>query len=619
MIVHDIAHWLARLDISHVDMRVRIPALLLPLLLLCLLFAQFMAMRSISNSGAALSEVNLVVQELSQAQKSENQAQPVNGASSINPGLNELHALSLTLQGFLAKGNNTQTFSQIAAVLSDLTEPAKTITLPTVDFWQRFSQQLAQLEDAVRTNSLVIPEAQAIVEQIRTKYGQLRSTDIAPLPTGVAANGTGAAEASIVGVDEISQIEQALWKARFWQFVSLFVGLCATLLFAVLIWGVWKSYQFSKTSISSKNVREQEAILKLLDEITPLAEGDLRVRATVSEAATGAVADAFNYAVAELRRLVMAVKESADMVKVSVSETRESAQQLAQASTVQAREIHRSSNYLNVMSDTMAQLSANAVDSSSIADTSLKQAQKGNEAVQATVDGLQKIRAQADMTTRLMDRLHDSSQSIASMVADIQSVAKRSDLLALNTTIRAAAVVNGTDSSTDLSHLCDEVSHLSDVLGRVTQEIARETNTIEQDTQLVRESMAQTNSELDVGLNTADQANVALQAIERVSNDLHVLVSDIASKSLRQSGVVKQLSANMGVINNITKDSAVGLQNSAKALDELQRITTELRDSVADFQLPYQAASSRLKQSTGHKSNAAETTARRPVRDHTHG
>jgi len=371
---------------------------------------------------------------------------------------------------------------------------------------------------------------------------------------------------------------------------AIVIALLSGTLFGLLLWGLWSSARQRHQALEGKRRSEQDAMVRLLDEITPLAQGDLRVKATVGEASTGAVADSFNFAVDELRRLVCAITESADIVNLSVDETHDSAYHMARASSVQAREVHRCSNHLNVMSDTMAQLSEHAVESSRIAQISVEHARQGNQAVQSNVNGLLRIRDQAEMTSRLMQRLVDTAGEINERVRDIQQVAERTDLLALNATIRSSAQISN-GGSEDVSMLSDDIAHLSDTLGRATREITNLSDIVQQDAIITLKSMAKTVHELDDGQSTAVQASDALTEIDRVSVKLNGLISDIASKSLAQAGVVKQLSSNMAVINSITSDSAKKLQESAKSLEVLQTITSELRESVSDFKLPYDSSS----------------------------
>jgi len=588
--------WFGQLELRRIDWRIRWPLFLLPFLLPALLLTLLAANRASTKALLANQQLQQQVQ-----QQIQQNLQPASAQSLISQRMQQIESQSEVLWGWLQKGRNAQSTAAYAESLVGLASGFQNsgATVPSAQFWESFSNLLADLEDAVRNGIITTPESKQAIAEIRARYASLRSLSID------SANGSNTAAVTSSQTGALSRINDGLdlltaqrAAATQLQNRALVLAALSCGLLGLLLLGLWRAFhangskQLHASSQSKldalaqeKNRVEQDAILQLLDEISPLAEGDLRVSATVSEASTGAVADAFNYAVYELRRLVRAVMNSADLVRTSVGENRNSVQALAKASSVQAREIHRSSNYLNVMSDTMAQLSAHAVESARIADESVKQARSGGNALESNVEGLTRIRDKAEMTTRLMQRLLQTSETINERVNDIQAVAKRTDLLALNTTIKTAAMVSN-GAPDNMSVVSDEVAHLAASLGRASREIASLSDIIFQDATLTLESMASTTAELDDGQLRAQQASQSLNEIDRVSNELSGLIGDIASKSLRQAGVVKQLSTNMGVINNITRDSALGLHRSAKALDELQLITTKLRDSVSDFRLP---------------------------------
>ncbi len=502
---------------------------------------------------------------------------------SVQQRIAEHSSSVMTLQRWLLSGRNSK---EEAGISLTMLQHLQAIAVdPSNDLaWQDYSDELSRLENAVEKQAITTPEATALIATLRYDYAQLRGSVAGMVDSGQDGGVVAAPTITSRGADN-----QALAKRS-----SLTPWLLALLplLASALATVAWLFYQASQQpSLEQPMLRtvdsraNQNAILQLLDEMEPLADGDLRVQATVSEAMTGALADAFNYAVTELRWLVGAIKGSAAQVNESVGKTRDSANSLAQASGVQAREIHRSSNYLNVMSDTMAQLSAHAAESSRIAVDSVEQAQQGTLAIDASVKGLVNIREQAHMTSRLMERLVESSDAIKKHANDIQRVAKNTDLLALNTTIRAAAATGGGETS-ELSRLSAEVTQLASTLRIATRDIAHLAGIIHQDAALTLSSVKKTNSELDAGHQKAILASQSLKAIEAVSHDLQNQINDIASKTLRQAGVVRQLSANMGVINGITRDSAVGLQDAASDLEDLQLMANALLTSVAGFSLP---------------------------------
>ena len=587
--------WFANIDTSYTNWRVSWSLIILPLLLFALVFLLMRTTQlSTEQAGAAVQLQKLVQSE---------EPRSVSAADlqrTLEKKFASLEAQTRKLQQWLEKGRSTQASAKQAAALAEMVSAQQGNETNFADdkFWNSFSDKLAVLHTSAEHGEIKTSEASDLINRLQTQSAEIR----------IAATSQPASIEEQTNVVQSSQTQSMQsvdfvldeWTERRLQINrlrnrALILAFLSTLTFFVLLWGLWRGARQRHLAMEGRHRGEQDAIVRLLDEITPLSQGDLRVRATVGEASTGAVADAFNYAVDELRRLVRAVTDSAGHVNSSVNATRDSAYHLARASSVQAREVHRSSNHLNVMSDTMAQLSAHAVESSRIADISVQHARTGNQAVQSNADSLLRIRDQADMTSRLMQRLVETSGAINERVRDIQEVAKRTDLLALNATIRSSAQVS-IGGAEDVSMLSDDIAHLSDTLSRATREITNLSDLVQQDAIITLKSMEKTVYELDDGQRTAVLASEALTEIDRVSIKLNGLISDIAAKSLRQAGVVKRLSSNMTVINNITSDSARQLQESANALESLQKITSELSDSVSDFKLPYDAAGSMRKQ-----------------------
>ncbi len=370
---------------------------------------------------------------------------------------------------------------------------------------------------------------------------------------------------------------------------SLGLALLSLALLAWLVVAARRANQARMAHDDGQERNEQASILKLMDEIAPLASGDLRFKATVTDAMTGVLADAFNYAISELRWLVGTMGHSAQQVDESVKRSRETADTVVKACSEQTRQIHRSSNFLLSMSGTMAELSADAAESSAAAQAVVVKADSGVDALDSSLSRLSIIRNEADTTTRLMRRLAKNACAIDEHVLVVQDVARRTDLLALNTTIRASAgsrTLSGSDAVADLGRLSDEVAQLAEVLGQATRDIGSLTRTISKDAGDTVQSMEYTTAELAAGVEQSQQASVALHAIRSDSQALHQRVAVMAEKSVEHSGIVRQLSENMGVISRITQQTSEGVNANADSLNELQELASELRQSLADFHLP---------------------------------
>lgn len=457
--------------------------------------------------------------------------------------------------------------------------------------WLVYEQILNRFEIMQNNGAITDQDTLSLLTEIRVEFNQLNRVFQGTL----ADLNVPAVNQNQVRLNEAHQnLNQALsgyltdtsnQDQQRWFQLGLISSLLSLVLWTLLVMFVWGDANRRSRLASARNERDQASILRLLDEISALADGNLDVQATVSEDLTGAIADSVNYAVSELRRLVGAITNSADRVTVAVEETGASASQLAKASVVQSREIQRSSAYLKAMSDTMGQMSERSREASQIANRSVQNAVNGRQAVEKTVEGMNRIGSQIQQTSGLLHRLGESSQQIGDIVAVINKAAARTRLLALNSAIQS----NSADEQNNrFSQIADEVQSLSDSLKHAAHDIEVLVQIIQDDARSAMVSMDHTATEVSTGNTLAEQAGDAHRDIETISRRLSVVVEHLSQKTIRQSDVVKQIAANMTVINDVTKQSAHGMQLSASALDDLKKMAIELRDGVSDFVVPVQ-------------------------------
>lgn len=369
----------------------------------------------------------------------------------------------------------------------------------------------------------------------------------------------------------------------------------ATLCFVIFFWLVFvvrKTLLDNRSAQMDQESSEHAEVIKLIEEISPLTIGDLRARATVSDGAAGSVAKVFNHAVGELRRLVSLLSSSAEQLSDSVDRSRHTGEKVSIACAEQSRQIHRSSNYLFSMSATMSGLSADAAESTLAAQTAVDKAEAAGVALGASLKTLSAIRDEADSTTRLMHRLADNVEAIDERVIRVQEVAKQTDLLALNTTIRASAGsrhASANDAAADLGRLSDEVAQLAEVLGQATRDIGSLTRIISEDASETVQSMEHIAAELVSGVQQTQHANDALIVIQDNSRELHERVLVMTERCVEQSGIVRQLTQNMDHLNQITDQASEGAGLNSSSLDELQELSIELRQWMTDFNLPNSA------------------------------
>ena len=362
------------------------------------------------------------------------------------------------------------------------------------------------------------------------------------------------------------------------------LGAAGAILFALLLVFAQSRAQKQRLAASGElNQRNQEAILRLLDEMGSLAEGDLTVRATVTEDITGAIADSVNFAVEALRSLVSTINETAVQVSAAAQETQATATHLAEAAEHQAQQITSASAAINEMAVSIDEVSKNSSESVEVALRSVQIAGKGAAVVRQTIAGMDAIRDQIQETSKRIKRLGESSQEIGSIVELINDIAEQTNILALNAAIQAASAG---EAGRGFAVVADEVQRLAERSATATKRIETLVQAIQSDTNEAVNSMEQTTAEVVTGARRAEDAGAALGEIEKVSNDLADLIQNISEAARQQSAAATNISSTMNVIQEITSQTSTGASQTAESIGNLAQMAQDLRRSVADFKLP---------------------------------
>lgn len=331
------------------------------------------------------------------------------------------------------------------------------------------------------------------------------------------------------------------------------------------------------------NQANQDAILRLLDEIQGLGHGDLTAEATVTQDFTGAIADAINYSIQQLRELVARIVDTAADVSAASDDTRATALQLSQAAENQSHEITDASAAINEMAITIDQVSANATESAAVAERSVSIAARGAAVVRNTITGMDRIRDQIQETSKRIKRLGESSQEIGDIVSLISDIADQTNILALNAAIQASMAG---DAGRGFAVVADEVQRLAERSASATKQIAALVTAIQSDTTEAVASMEQTTAEVVAGAALSLDAGVALGEIETVSTNLAELIQDISTAARHQSTTAGHISNTMNVIQEITSRTLEQANQTATSIGELADMAVDLRESVSGFRLP---------------------------------
>jgi twitching motility protein PilJ len=330
------------------------------------------------------------------------------------------------------------------------------------------------------------------------------------------------------------------------------------------------------------NRENQDAILRLMNELGDLADGDLTVTATVSENITGAIADSINYTIEELRVLVGRINDAANRVTAATEIARQTSTQLLDAAERQSSEIQEAGQSALKMARSMSEVSGNAMQSAQVARQSLMAAEKGTVAVEDSIKGMNEIRNQIQETSKRIKRLGESSQEIGEIVELISDITEQTNVLALNAAIQAASAG---DAGRGFTVVAEEVQRLAERSGEATKQIAAIVKTIQTDTQDAVFAMEQSTQGVVEGAKLSDAAGQALSEIGLVSRDLADLIQSISTSTQNQADSATQVAGMMQDILRVTEQTTAGTQRTAQAVDELTALASELKGSVAGFKV----------------------------------
>jgi twitching motility protein PilJ len=331
-----------------------------------------------------------------------------------------------------------------------------------------------------------------------------------------------------------------------------------------------------------RNERNQAAILRLMNELQEVADGNLTVQATVTEDITGAIADSVNYTVEELRGLVGRINSTAEQVNTSSTQARDIATRLLTSSESQSREIRASGEKVLQMAQQINEVSNSAAESAKVARTSLDAAERGQRAAYNQIAGMNEIREHIQETAKRIKRLGESSQEIGEIVELISDITEQTNVLALNAAIQAAAAG---DAGRGFSVVAEEVQRLADRSAEAAKQIAALIKMIQTDTQDAVTAMERSTQGVVEGTKLSDAAGGSLAEIGRVSRQLAELIEKIAQTTSEQASSAGGVAVSIERILSVTEQTSHGTRQTAQSIGQLATLARELKASVARFRV----------------------------------
>lgn len=330
------------------------------------------------------------------------------------------------------------------------------------------------------------------------------------------------------------------------------------------------------------NNANQQSILNLMNELSELANGDLTVKATVSEDITGAIADSVNFTTDELRKLVVAVSTSAQLVSKATAEAGDITKKLLVAAQKQSEEIYRAGDAVELMTRSIKEVDASTALSAEAARQTLIVTAQGTQAVQNSIAGMDGIREQIQETSKRIKRLGESSQEIGEIVDLISDITEQTNVLALNAAIQAASAG---EAGRGFSVVAEEVQRLAERSAEATKQIGMLVKAIQNDTHDAVAAMEQTTQGVVEGAKLADAAGQSLREIEQTTRELAGLVSSISVSTQMQTEMASELAGVTKEILQFTEQTTDGTQRTSASVSQVEKLATELSSSVSGFKV----------------------------------
>ncbi|TXH62434.1 MAG: methyl-accepting chemotaxis protein, partial [Burkholderiaceae bacterium] len=477
-------------------------------------------------------------------------------------------------------GKDLNSFREIAQGLSDGNHELRLPATKDPQTKERLVALLKQYEETRTQASAILGNLQGLVSAREAQAAIV--TDSEPLRTGLEG------------------VQEALAKQTGFGFGSFL----ALLLFAAMIIvggvGFLRLYvrdqaqraQLAETQRQEAERQEQEAkrvndanqaaILRLMNELQTVAEGDLTQQATVTEDITGAIADSVNYTVEELRSLVSQVQGTVTRVTETTQQVEATSTELLAASTEQLREIRDTGESVLQMAGRINDVSGKAQETASVARQSLDAAEQGLRAVQNTIGGMNLLRDQIQETSKRIKRLGESSQEIGEITELISDITEQTNVLALNAAIQAASAG---EAGRGFSVVAEEVQRLAERSADATRQIAALVKTIQTDTQDAVGAMERSTQGVVENARLSDAAGTALGEIDRVSRQLAELIAQISNQAQQEARSANVVASNIQHIFAVTEQTGEGTRSTAAMVRELSRTAEELKQSVARFKI----------------------------------
>jgi len=317
-----------------------------------------------------------------------------------------------------------------------------------------------------------------------------------------------------------------------------------------------------------------------LQEVYDVSEGDLTIRAKVTEDEIGTIADSYNSTIESLQKLVNQTKVAAIEVQTNTTANDLAVQSLAQETVIQAMAIHRMLEQIKGMEQSINLVATQATQAEDFVKQATLTINSGDQAMNRTVAEINTVQNTVIQTATKAEKLGESSQEISQAVNLISRFAAQTHLLALKASIEAA---RAGEQGKGFAVIADEVRSLATQSAEATAEIETLVSKIQLETSEVVAAMNKGAAQIASGSELVQQTRQSLTSVTEVSNEISNLVSSITEATQQQSQTTAEVSQNIVDVAAIAENNSHSATKLTTSIKDLSIIAEKLRSGIAKF------------------------------------
>jgi len=417
----------------------------------------------------------------------------------------------------------------------------------------------------------------AVISQAQALFGAKRGANLYFDSVSVTHKGAFITGAESLKADYASSLEN-----RWTTYAMAISAVLLTIFMGLLSKAYLADARHRGALAEATNKQNQRAILTLMNELSDLADGDLTVRASVTEDITGAIADSVNYTAEELHKLVSRITEASGQMGVATKDAESLSQSLLASTHKQAEEIKGAEMSVQLITQSIAEVDAAATKAAEVGRHTLEATAQGALAVRNTIAGMDAIREHIQDTSKRIKRLGESSQEIGEIVDLISDITEQTNVLALNAAIQAASAG---EAGRGFSVVAEEVQRLAERSAEATKQIGALVKTIQSDTHDAVAAMEKSTLGVVEGAKLSEVSGESLKEIETVSNQLAALINSISVSTQVQTEMAGEVASVMQDIMQITEQTTEGTRQTSESAAKVNSMAAGLMGSVAGFKL----------------------------------